>query len=272
MVARKLKIGIVGCGAIGSTLAKLIQKKFSGKIRVAALCDLDPEKAAALGRQIRGARAVSLDALIRSCDLVVEAASAKVSFDIARQSLLKKRRVLVMSVGGVLGREKTLFSLAKKNGSGLYFPSGAVCGLDGIRALSLERIDRITLTTVKPPQALKGADYLVRHGIDVDSLDGEKTVFEGGAFDAVRAFPQNINVVALLMLAAGGQVEPRVRIVASSRAQKNTHRIEVISGAARLEIACENEPSPDNPKTSYLAILSALAVIAGILDPVKIGN
>ena len=272
MARRKLKIGIVGCGAIGSTLAKLIQKKFSGDIEIVALCDTDPESALKLQKRIRSARVVSLDKLIGLSDLVVESAKAQVSFDIALKALKRKKQVLVMSIGGVLGREKRLFSLAEKNKARIFFPSGAICGLDGIRALSLSKIRNITLTTIKPPGALKGVDYLKRRNVCLDGLTEDKVVFEGGAKEAVLAFPQNINVVAVLSLAAAGQVEPKVRIVVSPHQTKNIHKIEVESDAARLEIKCVNIPSPDNPRTSYLAILSALAVIAGILEDVRIGT
>lgn len=269
---KKLKIGIVGCGAIGSTLARLIRKRYSNSISVRAVCDIDKTKADILVKKINTAKAVSLPELIGLCDLVIEAASAGVSFEVAREALKNKKQVLVMSVGGVLGKEKKLFDLAEKNNTKIFFPSGAICGLDGIRALSLSRIKSITLTTTKPVSGLQGARYLIEHGIDLKGITKEMIVFEGGARKAVKAFPQNINVVAVLSLAAEGAVEPKVKIVASPFVTKNIHKIEVDSDAARLEIKCENIPSPDNPKTSYLAILSALTVIAGILKQERIGN
>jgi len=271
MATKKLKIGIVGCGAIGSTLAVLLQKKFAKNIKIVALCDIDMKRARLLAGKVKEADAVSLEKLIKASDLVVESASAKVSFEIAQKALYAGKEVLVMSVGGILGKEKRLFDLAEKKKTKIFFPSGAVCGLDGIRALSLSKIKKITLTTMKPPQGLKGASYLLKHNISLDGITGDKVVFQGSAMEAVRAFPQNINVVAVLSLAAKGQVTPRVKIVASRSLKRNVHIIEVDSDAAHLKINCENVPSPDNPRTSYLAILSALAVIAGILDPVKIG-
>jgi aspartate dehydrogenase len=268
----KLRIGIVGCGAIGSTLAKLIQKRFKKDVVITALCDTDAARAEGLKKEIRGSRVAGLDKLIALSDLVVEAASAKISFEVAQKALSAKKQVLVMSVGGILGKEKRLFDLAARCRAKIFFPSGAICGLDGIRALSLSRIKKITLTTMKPPQGLRGADYLLKHKISVDGITEDKVVFEGSALEAVKAFPQNINVVAVLSLAAAGQVVPTVKIVASPSLKRNVHLVDVESEAARIKIRCENVPSPDNPKTSYLAILSALATIAGILDRVKIGN
>jgi aspartate dehydrogenase len=269
---KKLKIGIVGCGAIGTSLSLLVAGRFKNIAEVVALHDLDEFRANNLCKKLKNCKVVSLSGLILRSDLVVEAAGAKVSFDIAKSALSGRKDVLVMSIGGVLGKESKLFEIARKYNAKIYFPSGAICGIDGIKALALAGIDRITLKTLKPPAALKGADYVIKNKIDLDSIKGEKVIFRGSAYEAVKAFPQNINVVALLSLAAEGQVVPEVVIVASPGLKRNIHIIEVESKAARLEIKCENVPSPQNPKTSYLAILSAVRTIAGICDVVRTGT
>ncbi len=269
---KKLRVGIVGCGAIGSTLGLMVKERFPARMAVAALCDIVPEKARALRKKLPGAKVCSLPGLIRESDIVIEAAGAGVSFDIARRSLAEKKDVVVMSVAGVLGREKKLFALARKNRAGIYFPSGAICGIDGIKALALSGVASMTLKTFKPPRALEGAPYLLERGISVAGLKKDRVVFDGPARRAVKAFPQNINVVALLSLAAEGQAEPRVQIIASPKLKRNVHEISVVSRAAVLRIRCENVPSPGNPKTSYLAILSAARTLAGIVDVVRLGN
>lgn len=269
---KKLKVGIVGCGAIGSGLVVLLKQKYGSRLKIAALCDADEGKAAALKRKIGEGRVASLDQAVALSDLVIEAASAQVSFDVARRCLKKGRDVLVMSVAGILGKEKGLYRIAESKKSHLYFPSGAICGLDGIRALSLCGIKKIILKTSKPPEALKGAPFIVKNSIDLNSLKEDKIIFRGTAKEAVLAFPQNINVVAVLSLAAGGTVEPEVEIAAVPGLSRNIHEIDVESEAGHIRIRCENVPSPDNPKTSYLAILSAAAAVGRILDSIQIGT
>lgn len=269
---RKIKIGIVGCGAIGRALALMLEKRFKNTFKVVALCDIDRSCALRLKKQLSGAKVLSLKGLIEHSDLVVEAASGKVSFEVARASLLKKRDVMIMSIGGILGREKELFKVAQRSKRRIYFPSGAICGLDGIRALAPAGIEEITLRTLKPPQSFKGAPYIVKRGIDLDKIKKQKVIFRGSAREAVKAFPQNINVVALLSIAAKGLVSPRVEIVAVPGLKKNIHTIDVVSRAARLKIRCENIPSPDNPKTSYLAVLSAAQMLGSVADMIRIGS
>lgn len=268
---KKIKISIVGCGAIGAGLAVLLKKRHAMRIKIAALCDIDEEKARLLKRRIGEGLVVPLDKAIASSDLVIEAASAQVSFDVAARALKKGRGVLVMSVAGILGKTDELRRIAEKKGARLYVPTGAIAGLDGIRALALRGISKVSLRTLKPPQALKGAPYVIQNSIDLENLKEEKVVFRGTAQEAVAAFPQNINVVAALSLAAGG-AQPRVEIVAAPGFLRNVHEIEAESEAGRIRLRCENVPSPDNPKTSYLAILSAAACVENILSAIKVGS
>ena len=272
MKTHKIKIGLVGCGAIGKSLALMVKERLKETFEITALCDLDETRAENLRKILGCGRVVPLNKLIIQSDLVIEAASAKVSFELAQTALEKKRDILLMSIGGILGHEQKLFSIARRNKRRILLPSGAICGLDGVKALSLVGIDRVTLKTFKPPQALKGASFVVKNKIDLDDIKEEKVIFSGTAQEAVEAFPQNINVVALLSIAASGLVVPRVQIYASPHLQRNVHLIEVESKAARLEIRCENVASPDNPKTSYLAILSAVAMLSGVSDVVRIGS
>ncbi|MFA5039782.1 MAG: aspartate dehydrogenase domain-containing protein [Candidatus Omnitrophota bacterium] len=266
---KKIKVGIVGCGAIGGSLARMIKKDLSPFFKLAAFCDPREDRARNLLKLWPQAKVLPVSALIRSCDLVIESASAAVSGEIAELTLRAGKSILAMSIGGILGKEKELARIAEKKGGRFLLPSGAICGLDGIRALSLAGISSLTLNTYKPPAALVGAPYLKERGIDLSGITQETLVFSGNAKEAVKAFPQNINVVALLQIASGVCVQ--VKIWARPGLQKNIHEIQVLSAAANLKIQCENSASPDNPKTSYLAILSAAAALKGFSQAVRVG-
>jgi aspartate dehydrogenase len=272
MRKNKLKIGIIGCGAIGTELAALLKSRFANRVSFAAFCDLEASRSQGLARRVKQGVATSLSRVIDLSDLIVEAASASVSALIAEAALRRGKDVLVMSVGGLLGHERSLMSLASRSQGRLLIPSGAIAGLDAVGALAWVGIESITLKTYKPPKALEGASGLRELGVSLKGLKKEKTVFSGTAHEAVRLFPQNINVVAALSLAARGQVVPRVRIIAVPGLTRNVHEIEVVSKAARVTVRCENVPSPENPKTSYLAVLAAAAVVGRRLDPVSVGS
>lgn len=270
----KLKIGIVGCGAIGSSLAKEIVTNFGDSASLAALFDIRPEKAQLLSRQLTKSGKLcvgSLDMLIKRADLVIEASSAKAAWEIARRSLLSGRKVMIMSVGGMVDHSDELLILAVKNNSQVYFPSGAIAGIDALKAANIAGIKKVVLTTRKNPNAFKGVEY-VEKNFKLAGLKKDKLLFSGKAAQAVKFFPQNINVAAVLGLAAIGMRKTQVRIIASPYVNKNIHEVLIESQAAKIFTRTENILHPQNPKTSYLAVLSAIATLKQILKPVKIGT
>lgn len=129
-----------------------------------------------------------------------------------------------------------------------------------------------TITTRKAPRSIKGAPYLLENNIDVEKITRETLVFEGNALDAVKGFPKNINVSALLSISGIGPEKTKVRIIVSPKYTKNIHEIEVNGKAGTIRTRTENVPSPDNPKTSYLAVLAAIASLRGYFDSVRIGT
>jgi len=273
---RKLKIGIVGCGAIGSSLAKEIIVGWHDSACLVALYDVKLEKSQLLSKQLTKNTKFcvgNLEALIKKSDLVIEASCAKAAWEIARKSLSSGRKVMVMSVGGMVGHLDQLFALAAKYNAQVYFPSGAICGIDGLKAANIAGVQRIVLTTRKHPDAFKGVEYVskkFRGGLM--GLKKDKILFSGTASQAVKYFPQNINVAAVLGLAGIGMHKTKVRIIASPNVRKNIHEILIESKAANIFTRTENILHPQNPKTSYLAVLSAIATLKQILQPIKIGT
>jgi len=256
-----VRIGIVGCGTIGSALARAITE---GGIpaRLAGLCSRTPARAEALARSLQPVPPVlPLAELVRASDLVAEAAGGPALAEIVPACLAEKKDVFVISVGGLLGREEW-FGQAEARGIRLLVPSGAIAGLDGVRAAAVGRVDSVTLTTRKPPRGLAGAPYVVERGIDLAALTEETCLFEGSAREACRGFPSNVNVSAALSLAGIGPDRTRVRILAVPGSSVNQHRIEVRGEFGRLTVELENVPTATNPRTGILSIYSSVAVLA----------
>jgi aspartate dehydrogenase len=268
-----LKIGLVGCGAIGSEIARAID---GGEIDadLVAVCDHNPETARELIDSLkRKPTKANLEDLVRLSDLIVEAASQRAVPAIARAALLAGKSLMIMSVGAFADAElyKEIKALATKTGSKVYIPSGAISSLDGIKSASIGKIRKVTLTTTKNPRGLIGAPYLDEKNIDISALRSPTLIFEGSAAEAVKAFPANVNVAATLCLAAR-EGEVRVRIIADPDIKVNRHEIVVEGDFGQITTRVENVPSPCNPRTSYLAALSAIATLRSIVEPMKIGT
>jgi aspartate dehydrogenase len=268
-----IKVGIIGCGTIGRELALACWKRFQDEVTLEALSDSDASRARKLQKDLKPKpQILSVDALISRCDLVIEAASKHAVYDVAKKTLSLGKDVMIMSVGGILGKEKELFKLAKTHRCCLYFPSGGVVGIDGLKAAGIGKIHRVLLTTRKPPQGFEDAPYVVKHGVNLRNLKQEKLLFEGEAAAAVRGFPKNINVSATLSLAGIGAKKTKVRIIASPHMLVNVHEVYVVGDFGSFYTRTENFPSEQNPKTSRLAVLSAVATLERILKNVKIGT
>lgn len=268
-----LKIGLVGCCAIGSEIAKSID---TGEIsaELVAVCDHNPETAKRLIDDLKNKPAkLNLKELVDRSDLVVEAASQRAVPVIAQAALKKGRMLMIMSVGALADKELygSIKKLAIEHGSRVYIPSGAISGLDGLKSASAGKIWKITLTTTKSPASLADAPYIREHKIDLYKIQEPTPIFEGSAAMAVRAFPANVNVAATLCLAArDGEVQ--VRIIADPHIRVNRHEIVAEGDFGQITTKVENVPSPKNPKTSYLAALSAIATLRSIAEPIKIGT
>ncbi len=268
-----IKVGIIGCGTIGKELALACQKKFSDEVTLEAIADVDPAHARKLQHKLRPRpRILPIDPLIKSCDLVIEAASKQAVYEVAKKALSLGKDVMVMSVGGILGKEKEIFNLARTHRCCLYLPSGGVVGIDGLKAARIGKIHRVTLTTRKPPHGFDDAPYVIKHGIRLKNLKQEKVLFDGDAAAAVKGFPKNINVSATLSLVGLGAKKTKVRIIACPHMLVNVHEVYVQGDFGSFYTRTENFPSEENPKTSRLAILSAVATLERILRNVKMGT
>lgn len=269
----KVRIGILGCGAIGSRIARSIKAECDELASVTALFDINPLKAANLSRHIPIKNSVqkTYAQLLNHCDLVVEAVNAPDTHELIRQALLAKKDVLVMSVGKLLDSEAIL-KLAQKQDCRLLIPSGAIAGIDAIKAAALGKISQVTLTTRKPIYGFADNAYVQQKRINLSQIVKETVLFDGNVKEAVKCFPQNLNVAATIALASCAKDKIRIRITTSPEFKVNSHEIEVVGAFGRMVTKTENVVCPDNPKTSYLAVLSAVVTLKQYLGQVRIGT
>jgi aspartate dehydrogenase len=266
-----LKIGILGVGAIGSTIATALDRN-ELDAELVALADLDRGRAEALSAALAARPAVvSVDELIERSDLAVEAASQSALGDFVPKALARGRDMLILSAGGLLGHEEW-FREAREKGCRIYIPSGAIAGLDAIKSAAIGRIDSALLTSRKPVAALRGSKYVTERNLPLDSFREDTVIFEGLAEEAAGAFPATSNVAASLRLALDTPTPVRVRIVAVPGGNENVHEIRVEGEFGRLTVTVENVPSKSNPRTSQLAAFSAIATLKNLTRSLRVGT
>ncbi len=270
-------VAIIGCGAIGTVLARSIDEGRAGATKLVALYDSNVDKAERLAEKLKSKPKVAREfrELLEdpSIGLIVEAASQKAVRQYALDILRAGKSLMVMSVGALVDQEllRSLWREAEKRGCRVYIPSGAIVGVDGVRAASQAGIESVTLTTRKPPRALMDSPYVVERGIDLRSVKEPVVVFEGKASEAVKHFPRSVNVAATLSLAGVGPDRTVVRIIADPNVDRNIHEVRVKGRFGEIVTVAKNVPSPDNPKTSYLAALSAVDTLRRVTEPILVG-
>jgi aspartate dehydrogenase len=266
-----LKVGILGVGAIGRVIARALDEGELGATLV-ALADRDHARAEALSSELSShPPVVCTDEMIERCELAVEAASQAALPGFVPKALARGRDMLIMSVGGLLGHDEWFREAAKRN-CRIYVPSGAIAGLDGIKSASIGRIEMAQLTSRKPVAALKGSQYVIDRGLDLDGFREDTVIFEGTAEEAARAFPATSNVAASLRLAVHAAAPVHVRVVAVPGGNENVHEIRVCGEFGKLTMKVENVPSRSNPKTSQLAAFSAVATLKNLTGSLRMGT
>ncbi len=268
-----LNIGILGCGAIGSRMALGIADEMKTSASLSGLFDIDTARSAALACQLKNPSLAktTFQELLDHSNFIVEAVNSTKTIQLIETALTQKKDILVLSVGQLLKADH-LFDLAKANGCRILVPSGAIAGIDCLKACAGLGFSQITLTTRKPISGFKDNPYIQRKGIALDQIKEETIIFEGSVSEAVEAFPQNINVAATLALATRSKDKIRVRISVSPSFTKNSHEIEAVGDFGRVVTRTENAVCPDNPKTSYLAVLSGIEILKGYCSSIRIGT
>jgi len=260
-----MRITIVGCGAIGSRLATAADSM--EEVKRIYLVDVREGVADALAAKLTKAIVVnSVEDELYHSDLVVEAATQETAKAIVPKVVARGVDMMVMSVGSFVDDDyrNAVFQSAFEHEAKIFIPSGALCGVDGLRGASMEGLDSVELITTKGPKSLSGVQYLIDKGIDTEKVTEKTVVYSGPAREAVKLFPKNVNVAATVSLVGVGFDKTKVTIVLDPAAVNNSHELRY-KGVFGESVACTyNVPEAGNPRTSALAGLSATAALKRI--------
>jgi aspartate dehydrogenase len=268
----QLRIAIGGLGAVGLDVARRIDAGIPG-LQLQAVSALNRRRAEERLKEFhhQPIPVLPLPELAKTADVVVECAPSVVFRQVAESAIQLGRILIPISVGGLIDNWD-LVEKATETGARINVPTGALVGLDAVRAVAQGTISRVTIITRKPPAGLAGSSYLIDNNIFVEGITKPKKVFEGTARNGVAAFPANVNVAAALGLAGIGPDQTILEIWADPSIDRNTHSIQVEANSARMELKIENVPSKENPRTGRIVALSIIAALRRLVDPLTIGS
>ncbi len=267
-----LRLAIAGLGAIGMTVARCVDAGRIEGMTLTAVSARNLDKAKArIADFASPPDVVPLDTLCGNADVIVECIPAAHFMAVARPAIESGRIFMPLSVGMLLGHME-LIDLARESGGQIIVPTGALIGLDAVRAAASGGIRSVKLTTRKPPAGLKDAPYIRENGISLDGLSEPKLLFSGTAREAARGFPANLNVAAALALAGAGPDDTQVDIWADPGVTRNIQSVAVTSDSADFTMSIENIPSDENSRTGKITAHSVVAALQRLTQPLVVGS
>lgn len=266
-----MRVGIAGFGTIGQKVGSALVNDLEGLELVAVASGRAANARSALDAMGSSAAVVSAGELSSLCDVVVECAPTAAFMEIAEPALCAGCKLVTVSGAAILQHPEVV-DLAKQHGGQILLASGALLGLDAVKAAAEATIHSVTMVTRKPPGSLQKASYVVENGIELNNLSEPLKLFEGTAREGAEKFPSNVNVAAALGLAGIGADATRLEIWADPTRTRNTHNITVDSDSARLELQIENVPTLENPGTGRITALSVITTLRGLVSPLRVGS
>lgn len=265
------RVGIAGFGTIGRTVGHALLRGLPG-LQLTAVSSGNRETARlALEAMGSSVPVVSPAELAEVCDVIVECAPTDAFLAVAEPALAHGRTLVTVSGAAIL-QHPQIVDAARKDRGRIILATGALLGLDAVRAAAEGEIYSVTMITRKPPKSLKKARYIVEQGIDVEGIDQPLQVFSGSAREGAEKFPANVNVAAALGLAGVGADRTHLEIWADPTLTRNTHFITVDADSARLELKIENVPTEENPGTGRITALSVITALRAIGAPLRVGS
>lgn len=256
------RVAVLGMGAIGRRVMSTLRSELLPAARYAAFdrsVDARPADIAVF---------TDLDALLAwHPQLAVECAGHGVVAEHVVTLLRAGVDVVVVSVGALADAalRAKLEAAATEGGAELILVSGAIGGLDALSAAREAGLDSVHYIGRKPPAAWKGTP--AERDFALDEIAEPTVIFEGTAAESARLYPKNANVTAAVALAGLGFEATAVRMIADPSVDSNVHEVQAAGAFGRFSIRLENNPLPDNPKTSWLAALSIDAALRHHLHP-----
>jgi len=255
------KIGIAGTGAIGSTVARALLEGING-FELTCASDINPSDEFDIPY-------VDFAVLAEQSDIIIECLPSEIVSALTDEAFPRGRDMILISSSALL-IHPSILERHKKSDSRIIVPSGALTGLDGVKALMHSGIKTATIISTKKPTGFSGAPYVSQEQIDLTCITEKTRLFKGNALEAAKGFPANVNVAATLSLAGIGPQRTEVEIWADPDAKGNRHEIIVTGAFSTIKACVDNLPDPANPRTSILAAHSIISVLKGLSAPLVV--
>jgi|TARA_B110000211_G_scaffold234829_1_gene306622 aspartate dehydrogenase len=267
-----MKIGIAGIGAIGLNVALSLDRQKIPGFQLVGFSARSKERAAEFNEMLSlPIPHYEFAELSQNCDLVIECLPPSLFKKLAIP-VLKAGKILVALSASQLLKYDDLIDLAEEYGGQIIVPSGAMLGLDALKAVAVGELQSVMIETRKPVAGLMNSPYFLKKGIDSASIDKPKLIMSGTVSSIAKEFPANVNVAAAISLAGLGADRTQMEIWADPTLKRNMHTVRVVSDSSDFTMSIQNRPSDENPSTGRITPQSVIALLRNMAATLKVGT
>jgi aspartate dehydrogenase len=265
-----MKLAQIGFGGIGRTVAdSLSADPNSPYAAIAARPHQISDVHATLGKVPLVESAPDL--LTQEPDLVIECASHGALRQYGEAVLEAGIDLIAVSVGILAEPEyrDRLLTAAAQSGARLIIPSGAIGGVDVVKAARHADLDSVTYTTRKAPALWRNTP--AEEMVDLSAVSKPVLFFDDTAERAALLFAEKANVTATLALAGLGFEKTGVQFWADPDYPRSTHQIALTGTTGTMTIELANTVSPLDRKSSWLTAMSIVDAVRGRNATLRVG-
>jgi aspartate dehydrogenase len=263
-----MKLGLIGNGAIARYAAQSLKSLGHD---VAAIL-VRPNRVDDV-RAIYGSDVVVVSAIAQmpsDLDLIVECAGHQALHQYGAEALQSGFSVVTVSIGALADQAlaTALQEAATRGQSALHLASGAIGGLDALRAARAGALSEVRYIGRKPPLGWRGSP--AEDVLDLDQpMTQAQTHFTGTAREAALAYPKNANVAAAVALSSLGLDDTQVALIADPTVTTNIHEVHATGAFGTLHVTISGNALPENPKSSALAAMSVVSKVEDLARAIR---
>lgn len=261
-----LRVGLIGQGAIAQYVAAALPA-----INASLACVVVRTGREDTARQTFGtAPIIATSPDVVPVDVFVDCAGHEGLRQHGPEILASGVPLITVSLGALAddALHRALIDAANSGATTLHLCSGAIGGLDALRAARVGQLDAVSYTGRKPPKGWAGSR--AEEVLDLAAILSDPIAhFTGTAREAALLYPKNANVAAAVALAGLGFDATSVTLIADPAAGGNLHEIHAKGTFGQMRFSITGDTLPGNPRTSALAAMSVVQKLAELRAPMR---
>lgn len=265
---RMTKLAVIGSGALSQAFCQQCLRSLPSDYIISSVMARHIEHAQALAEQLDCFATDKIEDLLEdNPDIVIEIAGIPAVKQYAFDVLDAGADLVIISVGALADQQflNKLRIQAHALKRRVYVVNGAIGGFDLMNTIALMGTRECSITSLFPTDTLQNRGSGCNKAL---SKTQEEVFFTGTLQEAVKRFPEHLNVAVGTSLAADCP-NTTVTIRNAPQFKHNHHEIDLKGDLVRAHISVNCLPDPNNPQSSATAAWSIIALLKNLASPIQ---